>query len=82
MAVTSSAGPRPGVGLWGAAGGGTWPGGPPAPRVQDWARPTRTRRSHSNAGVALARKLAVIMHRMLATGEPFRWPQIEAAATA
>jgi hypothetical protein len=25
--------------------------------------------------VALARKLAVIMHRMLITGEAFAWPQ-------
>jgi len=25
--------------------------------------------------VALARKLAVILHRMLTTGAPFRWPE-------
>ena len=50
--------------------------------LKDWARRIRKRSSHKKACVALARKLAVIMHRMLVTGEPFRWPQIEAAATA
>jgi len=50
--------------------------------LKDWARRIRKRSSHKKACVALARKLAVIMHRMLITGEPFRWPQKEAAATA
>ncbi len=33
-----------------------------------------------SVAVALARKLAVILHRMLITGEAFRWPEKEAAA--
>ena len=37
---------------------------------------------HKKACVALARKLAVILHRMLITGEAFRWPEKAAAATA
>jgi transposase len=43
--------------------------------LKDWARRIRKRRSHKKACVALARKLAVILHRMLITGEPFRWPE-------
>lgn len=50
--------------------------------LKDWARRIRKRSSHKKACVALARKLAVIMHRMLVTGEVFRWPQKEAAMTA
>ena len=47
--------------------------------LKDWARRIKRRSSHKKACVALARKLAVIMHRMLITGEAFRWPQIQAA---
>ena len=47
--------------------------------IKDWARRIRKRSSHKKACVALARKLAVIMHRMLITGEAFRWPEKEAA---
>ena len=47
--------------------------------LKDWARRIRGKTSHKKACVALARKLAVIMHRMLATGEAFRWPEKEAA---
>ncbi len=43
--------------------------------LKDWARRIRKRSSHKKACVALARKLAVILHRMLITGEAFRWPQ-------
>jgi transposase len=50
--------------------------------LKDWARRIRKRSSHKKACVALARKLAVILHRMLITGEPFRWPRTEDAATA
>ncbi len=50
--------------------------------LKDWARRVRKRTSHKKACVALARKLAVILHRMLITGEAFRWPEKEAAATA
>lgn len=48
--------------------------------IKDWARRIRKRSSHKKACVALARKLSVIMHRMLITGEAFRWP--EAPGTA
>ena len=48
--------------------------------LKDWARRIKRRTSHKKACVALARKLAVIMHRMLITGEAFRWPQKEATA--
>ncbi len=44
--------------------------------LKDWARKLKKRTSHKKACVALARKLAVILHKMLITGEPFRWPQI------
>jgi transposase len=50
--------------------------------LKDWARRIRKRSSHKKACVALARKLAVILHRMLITGELFRWPEKPAAATA
>jgi len=48
--------------------------------LKDWARRVRKRTSHKKACVALARKLAVVLHRMLITGEVFRWPEKEAAA--
>ena len=47
--------------------------------LKGWARRIRKQSSHKKACVALARNLAVIMHRMLVTGEAFRWPQKEAA---
>jgi len=47
--------------------------------LKDWARRIARRSGHKKACVALARKLAVILHRMLITGEPFRWPQPAAA---
>ncbi len=50
--------------------------------LKDWARRIRRRTSHKKACVALARKLAVIMHRMLITGEAFRWPEKKDATTA
>ncbi len=50
--------------------------------LKDWARRIKKRSSHKKACVALARKLAVILHRMLITGELFRWPNKKAAATA
>ena len=49
--------------------------------LKDWARRVRKRTSHKKACVALARKLAVILHRMLITGEAFRWPEKQTAAT-
>jgi len=50
--------------------------------LKDWARKLKKRTSHKKACVALARKLAVILHKMLISGEAFRWPQQEARATA
>ena len=50
--------------------------------LKDWARRIRRRSGHKKACVALARKLAVILHRMLSTGELFRWPEKKEAATA
>ncbi len=50
--------------------------------LKDWARRVKKRTSHKKACVALARKLAVILHRMLITGEAFRWPEPKTAATA
>ena len=42
--------------------------------LKDWARRIKKRSSHKKACVALARKLAVILHRMLSSGEAFHWP--------
>lgn len=50
--------------------------------LKDWARRVRRRSSHKKACVALARRLAVIMHRMMVTAEPFRWPESRHATTA
>ena len=49
--------------------------------LKDWARRIKRRSGHQKACVALARKLAVILHRMLITGEAFRWPEKQAATT-
>jgi transposase len=50
--------------------------------LKDWARRIKRRTSHKKACVALARRLAVILHRMLVTGEAFRWPEKKESATA
>ena len=42
--------------------------------LKDWARRLKKRSSHKKACVALARKLTVIMHRMIINDEEFRWP--------
>ena len=55
-------------------------GGAQGPSAEGLGAPVKKRTSHKKACVALARKLAVILHRMLITGEAFRWPQKEAAA--
>lgn len=47
--------------------------------LKDWARRIKKRTSHKKACVALARRLAVILNRMLITGEAFRWPEKQAA---
>ena len=48
--------------------------------LKDWARRIKKRSGHKKACVALARKLAVILHRMMITGEAFRWPDTKATA--
>jgi transposase len=50
--------------------------------LKDPARRIKRRSSHKKACVALARKLAVIMHAMLLSGEPFRWPENASAPAA
>ena len=50
--------------------------------LKTWARRIKKRTSHKKACVALARKLAVIMHRMLISGEAFAWPQTATKETA
>ena len=45
--------------------------------MSNWAKRIKKRSGHRKACVALARKLAVVMHRMLMTGEAFRWPEPE-----
>ena len=50
--------------------------------LKAWARRVKKRTSHKKACVALARKLAVIMHRMLITGQAFAWPQAAMKETA
>ena len=48
--------------------------------LKDWARRVKMRTSHKKACVALARRLAVILRRMMVTGEAFRWPEARPAA--
>ncbi len=62
--------------------------------LKDWARRIKRRSGHQKACVALARQLAgsrglrgfrprspFTLHRMLMTGEAFRWPDKQAATT-
>jgi len=51
------------------------------PELKSWAMRLARRAGHQKAKVALARKLAVIMHRMLADGKPFHSAAAAAAAT-
>ncbi len=57
-------------------------GGAQGPSLEGLGRRIRKRTSHTKACVALARKLAVILHCMLITGELFRWPEKKDDATA
>jgi transposase len=43
--------------------------------LKDWAQALARRSGPGKARVALARKLAVILHSMWRSGEPFRWTQ-------
>ena len=49
--------------------------------LKDWARRIRKRSGHGQACLALARKLAVITHRMPITGGVFRWSEQGKTAT-
>ena len=40
--------------------------------LKDWANKIAARRGKAKAAVALARKLAVVMHRLWVTGEVFK----------
>src|SRR5262249_24496940 len=53
----------------------------PTPGVVISLRQTSSWRTISSAIVAVARRLAVIMHRMWVDGTEFRWTKQEAAAT-
>ncbi|ANY82251.1 hypothetical protein BB934_28365 (plasmid) [Microvirga ossetica] len=48
--------------------------------LKAWAVRLVQRSGFNKARVALARKLAVILHAIWRTGEPFRWTKLEAAA--
>jgi transposase len=48
--------------------------------LKAWGLRIAKRNGAGKAKVAVARKMAVIMHRMWTTGEPFRWANIEHAA--
>jgi transposase len=50
--------------------------------LKAWARRVKKKTGHKKACFALARKLAVILHRMLITGQAFAWPQADAKETA
>ena len=50
--------------------------------LKDWARKLKRRTSHKKACVALARKLAIVLHRMWISGEDFAWPQDKRKETA
>jgi transposase len=47
--------------------------------LKDWAQAIARRSGAGKARVALARKLAVIMHSIWRSGEPFSWPEQRAA---
>lgn len=50
--------------------------------LQAWGRKLARRIGAKKATVAVARKLAVILHRMWTTGEPFRWTAAPATVPA
>jgi len=47
--------------------------------LKAWVLKVRQRRGYKRAKVALARKLAVVMHRMWIDGTEFRWGKVEMA---
>ena len=48
-------------------------------KVKAWGMKLHKKSGLKNATTAVARKLAVVMHRMLVTGEPFRFSDLEKA---
>ncbi|RWN24075.1 MAG: IS110 family transposase, partial [Mesorhizobium sp.] len=48
--------------------------------LKAWAMNVAKRRGRQRATVALARRLAVIMHRIWSDGSEFRWAREEATA--
>jgi hypothetical protein len=50
--------------------------------LKAWAMQIARRRGMKKAIVALARRLAVIMHRIWVSGTEFRWSREQAAAAA
>ena len=48
--------------------------------LKDWARKVKRKTSHKKACVALARKLAVVLHKMWVSGADFAWPEKAKAA--
>ena len=50
--------------------------------LKRWAMDVAKRRGHKRALVALARKLAVVMHRMRIDGTPFLWSRYKNPAVA
>jgi hypothetical protein len=48
--------------------------------LKSWGLRVAKRSGMAKAKVAVARKLAVIMHQMWITGEAFRWSATEASA--
>jgi transposase len=48
--------------------------------LRRWAMEVAKRRGHKRALVALARKLAIVLHRMWVDGTTFRWTRQDAAA--
>jgi transposase len=48
--------------------------------LKDWAEAIAKRAGHGKARVALARKLAVILHSIWRSGEPYRWANSVVAA--
>ena len=47
---------------------------------KDWARRAKKRTDRKKARVALARRLAAVLRRMMVAGEAFRWPEARPAA--
>jgi transposase len=50
--------------------------------LKAWAMNIAKRRGRQKAIVALARRLAVVMHRMWSDGTPFRWTKESATLSA